>query len=370
MRIGIDFRPVVAAPWSGIARQALAMEQALQALPGNEVRRFAACPADHPLRASACCPDWESPAHGLHRPRERWRFEAGFLPDAIAREGLQLYVATANLGLPLRGGNGCRYVQLLHDVFQLTERNFHDNPFKRLAYRIIDGVSIARSLRQADAVWTPSRFTAQQASRLFPWAGGKIQVLPNAVPAPPQASGADRPGMAPERYWLAVGTREPRKNIPWLIRTWHEARQDDVAVPPLVLVGWAGDVPVPLRRLPGLVWLSDVPEAELRALYAGADCLWQASYAEGFGLPVVEALAQGTPVAVAFGTALDEVAPPQARRFRLGDDDSARRLMIQLAWEGKDGAPEQWRAWAARFAMPAYNARVAELLESLFREAR
>ncbi|MGV8228630.1 glycosyltransferase, partial [Pseudomonas aeruginosa] len=103
----------------------------------------------------------------------------------------------------------------------------------------------------------------------------------------------------PPRYWLLVGTRELCKNVPWFVSASTRARAKAPGVPQLVLVG-------SLDHLP-------------HAMYRQAERLWQPSYAEGFGLPVVEALSVGTPVAVASGTSLDEVTPPSAPRFSPSD---------------------------------------------------
>nr|WP_199064719.1 glycosyltransferase family 1 protein [Chromobacterium sp. ASV5] len=366
MRIGIDYRPVTAAPWSGIARQTLALEAALQARPGCEVLRFTACPADHPHRRLACCPARPSPVNGLHRPRERLGFEGVFLPQAIRDQRLDGYIATANVGLPLwRAPRGVAYVQLLHDLFQLTLRNRHADRWRELAYRLIDHGGIRRSLATADAIWVPSRHTAAEAARLFPQWAAKVAVLPNAVPgqaADPQAL----PDGLPSRFWLLVGSREPRKNLPWFLEQWR-AESERGHLPALVVVGAVNDAPPHLRRLPGLSWLSGIGDAELSAVYAAAERLWQPSYAEGFGLPVVEALAQGTPVAVASGSALDEVAPPDAPRFAPDDAAGLRALMWRLAAEpgGADGGAG--RRWAERYGLEAYAGRLNLLLDVLLR---
>lgn len=120
----------------------------------------------------------------------------------------------------------------------------------------------------------------------------------------------------PARYWLVVGTREPRKNMAFFLAQWQASRARDPNVPDLVLVGHASDVPATLGDLPGLHWRNGLSDGQLQALYRHAAYLWQPSYAEGFGLPVVEALSVGTPVAVARGSALDEVAPPRRRALR------------------------------------------------------
>lgn len=329
MRIGLDYRTVGSSPHSGISRQVYAMEQALESLPGTQVTRFTVAPLDDPLRQRAVCPPWGCPRTAMHQPHQRLRFEAGFLPRALREQDIDLYISTFNMGLPLPPRPpGVRYALLIHDLFQITLKNYHANRLKALVYRVSDYLSIAYALRVADRVWTPSQYSADEAVRLFPGVAGKVRVLPNQVdgfagePADLSARGL------PPRYWLLVGTRELRKNVPWFVSAWTRARTQAPGVPPLVLVGSLDHLPEEQRGLPGLHALGGLDDAELHALYRQAERLWQPSYAEGFGLPVVEALSVGTPVAVASGTSLDEVTPPSAPRFaqrrrRPGTPDAA-----------------------------------------------
>ncbi|MBW6253675.1 glycosyltransferase, partial [Pseudomonas aeruginosa] len=111
--------------------------------------------------------------------------------------------------------------------------------------------------------------------------------------------------------------------------------------------------------------LGGLDDAELHALYRQAERLWQPSYAEGFGLPVVEALSVGTPVAVASGTSLDEVTPPSAPRFSPSDGAALERLMLRLADTPREASAEELIAWAARFNREAYRQRLAALIEEL-----
>lgn len=169
----------------------------------------------------------------------------------------------------------------------------------------------------------------------------------------------------PPRYWLLVGTRELRKNVPWFVSAWARARAQAPGVPPLVLVGSLDHLPEEQRGLPGLHALGGLDDAELHALYRQAERLWQPSYAEGFGLPVVEALSVGTPVAVASGTSLDEVTPPSAPRFSPSDGAALERLMLRLADAPREASAEELIAWAARFNREAYRQRLAALIEEL-----
>lgn len=367
MRVALDYRPATVAPSSGIARQVLALEHALRTRDSTEVLLFSEAPLDHPQRQSAICPAWASPLDGLQRPQVRLRFERRFLPKALHEQQVDLYIATANMGLPLcRKPAGTRYVLVLHDLFQLTHRNFHRSRLKALAYRLIDGASIAWSVWQADRVWCPSQFSCNEAARVFPWARAKFRVLSNLVPEL-NAAPEPLPAGLPARYWLVVGTREPRKNMAFFLRQWQACRALNPDVPDLVLVGHASDVPPALGELPDLHWCSGLSDGQLQALYRHAACLWQPSYAEGFGLPVVEALSVGTPVAVARGSALDEVAPPNAPRFDPHDAGQLQSVMQQLAAPETTVDPQTQRAWARQFAEPAYRSRLDTLLKELDR---
>ena len=128
MRVALDYRPATVAPSSGIARQVVALEDALRARGNTEVVLFSEAPLEHPQRQTAVCPAWASPLDGLQRPQVRLRFERGFLPRALHEQQIDLYIATANMGLPLcRKPAGTRYVLVLHDLFQ-----FHMNtPFRQ-----------------------------------------------------------------------------------------------------------------------------------------------------------------------------------------------------------------------------------------------
>ncbi|MGH8079507.1 MAG: glycosyltransferase family 4 protein [Lysobacter sp.] len=371
MRIGLDYRAATAAPHSGPGRQVLALEYALRRRSDIETVLFTEAPLDHPHRAIAVASDLR-PATLANEPglRRRWRYQAGFLPSALREERIDVYLATAQGGLPVwRKPAAIRQVLLLHDLFRLTLRRPRSAPWRMLASRLIDEATIGHSIAGADAIWTPSRYTTAECGRLYPAHAHKLYVLPDAVaPLPPPAARSELDQTLPPRYWLLVGTREPRKNADLFLRAWLDARRQHYDTPDLVVVGSPGDVAPELQRLAGVHWFTLPEDNELARLYLDAERLWQPSYAEGFGLPVLEALAAGTPVAVAEGSALEEVAPADMPRFDPHDRHQLAQLMIRLSRESVVGTAEQRRAFAQRFAPNAYAARVAALLDELLKK--
>lgn len=365
MMTGLDYRPATGYPNSGIGRQNFALEDALRANPNTQVQLFSVAPDRHPIRRLAYCPSWSTPLNGLHRLPERLRFEGLFLPKALRDAEVQVYICNMNMGLPLgRKPAGLRYVLQLQDLFQLTLKNSHGSRLKAAIYGVTDRLSIGHSVRVADRIWTPSQFTADECARLFPESRDKLRVLPALVSGWSDAP-ADLQGWnLPERYWLCVGTREPRKNMAWFVDAWQNARRQLPNIPDLILIGASQHLPAAQQGLAGLHFLSDISDAELHALYRGADRFWHPSYAEGFGLPVVEAMSVGTPVAIATGSSLDEITPPGSPRFSPTDSAALIKLMGELASAEKED-PEIVKQWAAGYGPAAFQQRFDELIEEL-----
>ncbi len=155
----------------------------------------------------------------------------------------------------------------------------------------------------------------------------------------------------PERFALFVGTLEPRKNLHRLATAAPRATDPM----PLVIAGpdgWGDSV----RQLSGDIrFLGFVPAEDLPALYAAATVFAYPSEREGFGLPVAEAMAQGTPVVTSVGTSTEEVAGGAAVLVDPLDVDAiaagldvARARAPELAAAGRARAAElTWEATAA-----------------------
>ena len=368
LRIGLDIRDLTASPYSGKGRQALALYNTLRLRPDTEVMPFTSAPLTHLHRTWAFCPAAPSPIEDLRRALPRYRFEHGFLPEAISGLGVDIHIAAGGTGLPL-GLNDVRrrrtkWVLQLHDVFGLTDRAPRDEGWDGFVSRWFDRRSIRHSLALADAIWVPSEYTAHAVSQRFPATRPRLRLLPAAVPFEPWQR-LQQEVYTPERYWLVVGTHAPRKNVPWFIAAWLKAREFwPGAIPQLVVIGHPRDVPtVP----PQVRFVHGINDAQLGNWYKHAERLWQPSRAEGFSLPVIEAAACGTPVATAYGSSLDEISPQGALRFDPNDASALVQLMFQAATEPPSAAesPQALQAWAMRFDLPAYATRVQELVAEL-----
>ena len=156
---------------------------------------------------------------------------------------------------------------------------------------------------------------------------------------------------------MAVGTVEPRKNLPLLVSA-HRLLPE---APPLVLVGgarWAGEVAAsPRVHLTGYV-----PDEDLRRIVAGARVLAYPSRREGFGLPPLEALACGVPVVVSDLPVLREVLGGHARFVPVGDAEAlSAGLAATLSEERTPAGTAAARAHAASFTWERFAGRIVQV---------
>jgi glycosyltransferase involved in cell wall biosynthesis len=152
-------------------------------------------------------------------------------------------------------------------------------------------------LATAGKIIAVSEFTRRELVELLQVPDEKIRVIPNGIDDEFTREGP----VADGEYVLAVGTLEPRKNLQRLVEA---TRRSDVELRVVGARGWGG-VEVAGN---GVRWLGEVSDADLAQLYRGALCVAYPSVYEGFGIPVLEAMACGAPVVTSRGTAMEEVA--------------------------------------------------------------
>jgi glycosyltransferase involved in cell wall biosynthesis len=246
-----------------------------------------------------------------------WRFAALFaqflrMPQDRMFPGIDLFHATDHL-LPRL--TRVRTVFTLHDLIFRLYPGTH-KPLNRWFLTLV----MPRFLEAADAVIAVSEHTKRDAMRFYGLDEAKIHVVYEGVdarfrPAPAEAiARVRRDHGLPSKFILSLGTIEPRKNLTSLLEAYHtlRARGSEVG---LVIVGQKGWLYEGFfRRLHELgldnevVFTGFVPDADLPAIYSAAELFVFPSLYEGFGLPVLEALACAAPVVTSDSSSLPEVA--------------------------------------------------------------
>jgi glycosyltransferase involved in cell wall biosynthesis len=234
-------------------------------------------------------------------------------------------------------------VVTVHDLALLR----HPSAFPRW-HRTTGALALRGGVRAADAIVAVSAFTRDELVSLLDVPVERIRVVPNGVDPVFTTEGPRAEG----DYVLAVGTLEPRKNLAVAVEA---ARLAGVELRVAGAAGWGG------VAAPG--WVGEPTDAELAALLRGARCLVYPSFYEGFGIPVLEAMACGTPVVTSRGGATEEVAGGAAVLVDPRDPASVA-AGIEEAERRRDSLVEVGRARASMFTWR----RAADLVEDLWRE--
>ena len=195
---------------------------------------------------------------------------------------------------------------------------------------------LGRTLARARAVITPSETVraelAEHTGLTFGavhaiWDAGRLDAVPPG----------GLPAGVPHRFALHVGTIEPRKNVATLLAAWPRLRTRMPDAPPLVLCGKLGwqqaSIAPALARAAAegwVVWLGYAPDETLRALYDRAAVVVCPSVYEGFGLPLVEAMAAGAPLVCSDIPVFREVAADAALFVPADDDDAWARAVADV----------------------------------------
>jgi glycosyltransferase involved in cell wall biosynthesis len=346
LRVGIDATPLLGAR-SGVGRYLEGLLRGLRDI-GSPVHpvltTFSLRGAQPPAadRAGTSPAPRRLPARLLHPAWSRTN-----LPKVEVLTGrLDVFHAT-NFVLPPSRAVG---IVTIHDM--AFEHHADTVSAASLRYRRL----VPRSVRRATLVICFTDTIRDEICAAYDLDAGQVRVIPHGVDpawasaAPPSDQQRHRWAL-PARYLVAVGTVEPRKNLGMLIGAHAAARRASSDVPQLVVVGgpgWGapldGENPDPSH----VVMAGYLPDADLRAVVAGADALCMPSRYEGFGLPVLEAMASGRAVLASDIGAHREVGGASITYLPFGQS-AWRDAIVALAVHGDTGSPAQRQARAASF---------------------
>jgi glycosyltransferase involved in cell wall biosynthesis len=316
-------------------------------------------------------------------PRTRFRFHhlpAGFLlpigptiavlravvePLLLALDGVDVYFAP-NFFPPARHAPARRrLVVTVHDLaFRRLPHTLHHETLDDLERLLLP------TLAAADAIIAVSQATADDLRELLGVGERRIHVIHEGVDTAFAAPGGALPAGLPERFLLFVSTLEPRKNILGLLAGFERAVADGYPGD-LVLVGrWGWRTEVARRAFASspvrdrIHRIDRLDRPALNAVMRRAEALLFPSLLEGFGLPVLEAMACGLPVITSDRSSLPEVAGEAALYVDPDDPASIATAIGRLAGEPalRERFAEAGRRRAARFSWESAAAATASVL--------
>lgn len=248
------------------------------------------------------------------KPTTRIVWEQAIAPATLLRDRPNMLFCPLNV-VPMLAP--CPTIVMVHDLAFLRY-NMH-KPAKRFYLSMLTRLSVKR----ASHVLTVSEFTRREVLELLHVPDHKVTAVPNGRkedfgPVDPETVAQFRAqNDLPPQFLLTVGTLEPRKNIPTLIRAYAEAK-DRLGMPLLIGggKGWLYDEIFALVNELGLQqdvrFIGFIPREQLQLYYAAAAAFVYPSLYEGFGLPLLEAMSVGTPVVTSDAGALVEVSSDAA----------------------------------------------------------
>jgi glycosyltransferase involved in cell wall biosynthesis len=371
MRIGLDGFPLVA-PRTGIGHYTFELARALaQACPSDEFELISPTPSSFPEEPER---GWPTNLRALSPPgtllNRRW-WAVG-LPLYLRRAGLDIFHGT-NYEAPL-WNSGCTVVTI-HDLSLLLHADKHEERLARRARRRLPLVA-----RRAAMIITATESVKREICEHLSVSADRVAVTPYAPRSilrslsEAQAGEVRRRLGVEDQFILFVGTVEPRKNLPALVRAFAEVLTHTAFRPQLVIAGRKGWLTEELDSLIArsgigerLLLTGYVSEEELAALYSSCRmCVYPSLY-EGFGLPPLEAMACGAPVITSNIETIVETVGTAARLVSPTDVQAIARAIAELLRDEKERRrlSQAGRERAARFTWE----KTAHLTLEVYREA-
>jgi glycosyltransferase involved in cell wall biosynthesis len=298
------------------------------------------------------------------------------LPDLLYALGADVFHSPLFVLPPVRS---CPCILTVHDVIPAVRPDLTHESFSQFFHR-----NIARATQGAARLITVSLHSQEDLIRVYPQARARtisihepVSPIFRVVPPSECEPVLRRFRLAPG-YLLSVGAIDHRKNLTRLLEAYDLLRKESREVPPLVVIGEASgdgfDPRIHVARLhlgESVRFLGRVPDEDLACLYSAADILVFPSLYEGFGLPVVEAMASGTAVVTSNVSSLPEIAGDAALLVDPMDVRSISQAMKQVLADPalKASLVEKGLRRARSFSLERQGERITSLYQDIRREA-
>ncbi len=256
-------------------------------------------------------------ASSYNLPEEIWEH---FVLEVICRRHTVDVLHSPNEGGPV-SSKFFKWIVTIHDLIPLK---FPDLYFRNVVHEAYYYLKLKNVRNHADKILTVSKATADDIIKFLGIPASKIEVIHtppdeifNQVSSQKLNEVLDKYHIR-QPYLLAIGSMEPRKNLRNILLAYKKLLSERVDIPSLILFGyeWRNTSSLSLIREVGLVknviYVGGVLEQDLPALYSGALAFIYPSFYEGYGLPVIEAMACGCPVITSNVSSLPEVAQDAA----------------------------------------------------------
>ncbi|MEW5909800.1 MAG: glycosyltransferase family 1 protein [Thermodesulfobacteriota bacterium] len=306
MKIGIDARPL-SYPKTGIA---VYLHHLLDSMQSHDHENRYYLISNAPIEYKIHNPNWHQVAGNLKRKSASTLWMQFYAPLIMNQNRIELFWSPRH-HLPVRIPKTVRSVVTIHDlVHRICPRTMP------LTHLLADRFLMGHAVRTATRIITVSHSTSDALRKAYGVNNDKVRIIyhgvPRLNPSPRQ------PSAPPYRYFLFVGTLEPRKNIELIISAFLSVLGTYPEIH-LVIIGQKG-----WKNKNLLNWITspqlrhrihykgDLPHHELSAIYSNAVCLLFPSIYEGFGFPILEAMSMGIPVITSDKPAMNEIAQDAA----------------------------------------------------------
>lgn len=353
MKVIANLQPLLT-PLTGIGHYTRELTLALLSLESEDIeiegitgRKREKLDLIHPLLLT----ETKNLSKNIDKRNKNWELARNYLKNPVTRKiyrwlcsqrlksGMQdpdtIYWEPNYILLPWSG----RSVVTVHDLSHERYPSLH--PKERVDFF---NQHLSESLRRATRINVVSQFTANELKTLHDIDSNRIDIVPPAVASrffviqdPRQQQKIQHRYNLPKQFLLSVGTLEPRKNLVNVLEAFSSLSVQEQKQTPLLLVGMQGwgeqvysDQVHRSFRLGTIQRLGYVHSSDLPGLYSMALGFVYVSLYEGFGMPVIEAMAAGTPVLTANTTATSEVSDGAALEVTPEDIDAIREGLRQL----------------------------------------